>query len=54
MRYPLEVILELLSSGMTSEEVLADYPDLEKADNDAYLCYATRADHTKTLMALVL
>ncbi len=52
MRYPVEVILELLSSGMTFEEVLADYPDLEKADIDACLCYAARAVHTKSLMAL--
>lgn len=32
LRYPIEVLLELLSSGMTIEEVLADYPDLERAD----------------------
>ena len=52
MRYPVEVILELLSSGMNSEELLADYPDLEKADIDACLWYAARAVRTKSLMAL--
>ncbi|MGH3965389.1 MAG: DUF433 domain-containing protein [Pseudonocardiaceae bacterium] len=32
LRYPVENLLELLSSGMTIEEVLADYPDLERDD----------------------
>lgn len=32
LRYPVETILELLSSGMTSEEILADYEDLERED----------------------
>jgi uncharacterized protein (DUF433 family) len=32
LRYPVETILELLSSGMTVEQVLADYEDLERDD----------------------
>jgi uncharacterized protein (DUF433 family) len=32
LRYPVENLLELLSSGMTMDEVLADYPDLERDD----------------------
>lgn len=32
LRYPVENLLELLSSGMTIDEVLADYPDLERDD----------------------
>ena len=32
LRYPVETILELLSSGMTTEEILADYEDLERED----------------------
>jgi len=32
LRYPVETLLELLSAGMTNEEVLADYPDLERDD----------------------
>lgn len=32
MRYPVETLLELLSAGMTVEDVLADYPDLERDD----------------------
>jgi uncharacterized protein (DUF433 family) len=32
LRYPVEFILELLSSGMTNEQILADYDDLESQD----------------------
>ncbi|MGH3501939.1 MAG: DUF433 domain-containing protein [Nocardioidaceae bacterium] len=32
LRYPVENLLELLSAGMSIEEVLADYPDLERDD----------------------
>jgi uncharacterized protein (DUF433 family) len=32
LRYPVESLLELLSAGMTIDEVLADYPDLERDD----------------------
>jgi len=37
-----ETILELLSSGMTLDEILADYEDLEKEDILAALDYARR------------
>lgn len=32
LRYPVETLLELLASGMTIDEVLEDYPDLEQED----------------------
>jgi uncharacterized protein (DUF433 family) len=32
LRYPVQMLLELLSSGMTIEDVLEDYPDLERDD----------------------
>lgn len=32
LRYPVETLVEILSAGMTIEEVLADYPDLERDD----------------------
>ena len=41
MRYPVEMILELLSSGMSTEEILEDYEDLEKEDILAVLQYAS-------------
>jgi uncharacterized protein (DUF433 family) len=40
LRYPVEVILELLSSGMSSEEILADYEDLVYEDILASLAFA--------------
>ncbi len=45
LRYPVEMLLELLGSGMTVDEVLADYPDLEREDLLAALFYATRRFH---------
>lgn len=32
MRYPVQMLLELLSGGTTTEQLLADYPDLERED----------------------
>jgi uncharacterized protein (DUF433 family) len=42
LRYPVETILELLVAGMTHEEILDDYPDLEEDDIVAALEYAVR------------
>jgi len=42
LRYPVEMILELLSSGMTADQVLADYEDLGRDDILAALSFATR------------
>ena len=42
LRYPVDMILELLSSGMTAEEILADYGDLEQDDIHAVLAFAAR------------
>ena len=49
LRYPVESMLELLSSGMTIEEILADYEDLERDDLLAVLAYATRLSQTRRL-----
>ena len=50
LRYPVETILGLLSSSMTAEEILADYPDLEPEDIRACLEYATRLSRIKTIV----
>lgn len=42
MRYPVEMLLDLLSSGMTTKEILADYPDLDERDIKACLLLATK------------
>ena len=49
MRYPVSLILDLLSAGMTVEEIIADYPALEKEDIQACLSYASRLSETKTI-----
>ena len=47
LRYPVETLLELLSSGMTIDEILADYEDLEREDVLAALAYAARLSQVK-------
>jgi uncharacterized protein (DUF433 family) len=49
LRYPVEVILELLSAGMTTEQILADYDDLDREDILAALNYATRLSQIKRI-----
>jgi len=52
LRYPVESVLELLGSGMSSEEILGDYPDLERDDILAVLVYATRLAQVKRTVPL--
>jgi uncharacterized protein (DUF433 family) len=40
LRYPVETLLVLLRSGMTAEEILADYEDLESDDILAVVAFA--------------
>jgi uncharacterized protein (DUF433 family) len=47
LRYPVETVLELLAGGMTVEQILADYPDLEREDIFAALTYAARLVRVK-------
>lgn len=49
LRYPVETMLELLSSGMTIEEILNDYEDLERDDILAVLAYAARLSRVKRI-----
>ncbi|MAC94872.1 MAG: hypothetical protein CMC96_05160 [Flavobacteriales bacterium] len=49
LRYPVENMLELLASGMTVEELLEDYPDLEKEDFLACIAYASKLLHIKSI-----
>jgi uncharacterized protein (DUF433 family) len=52
LRYPVETLLELLSAGMTFEEILADYEDLEREDLLAVLAFAARITQTKGLQPI--
>lgn len=47
LRYPVEMLLDLLSSGMSMDEFLADYSDLEREDLQAALAYASRLVKTR-------
>jgi uncharacterized protein (DUF433 family) len=49
LRYPVETLLELLSSGMSHDEILADYGDLQRDDLLAVLAYAARLARTRRL-----
>ena len=42
MRITVSHVLEMLAGGMTPEQILQDFPYLEKADIDACLEYAAR------------
>jgi uncharacterized protein (DUF433 family) len=42
MRIRVSDILEMLASGVTQAEILADFPDLEPDDISACLMYAAR------------
>lgn len=42
LRYPVEFLLELLSAGMSIEEILLDYDDLEQEDIIAAVCFVDR------------
>lgn len=52
LRYPVEVVLEWLSAGMTAEQILADYSDLEADDIRAALGYAARLSKIKRIETL--
>ncbi len=49
LRYPVETLLELLSAGMTHDEILADYEDLKRDDLLAVLAYAARLARTRRI-----
>jgi len=51
MRITVSQILEMLAGGMTAEQILEDFPYLERADIDACLEYAARqAAHREVLL----
>jgi len=53
MRYPVEMILDLLSSGMTPKEIISDYPAIESDDIRACLAYASRLTKVKSIHKVV-
>ncbi|MGH7886298.1 MAG: DUF433 domain-containing protein [Candidatus Binatia bacterium] len=53
LRYPVSMILELLSAGMSHDEILADYDDLEREDILAVLAFAARLTQVKRVQAVL-
>jgi uncharacterized protein (DUF433 family) len=50
MRFTVANLLELLAAGMTNEEILADYPYLEKEDIEACLWFASQMANTRNII----
>ena len=49
LRYPVEFLLELLSSGMTEAQILADCADLERDDLLAVYAYAAKLNRVERM-----
>lgn len=49
LRIPVTTIVGLLAAGETHEQILADYPDLEKEDILAALAFAAEAVQEREL-----
>ena len=49
LRYPVEALLEYLAGGDTVEDILAEFPDLEREDLQACLQFAARSLKLKSL-----
>ena len=49
LRYPVENVLEWLASGMSIEDILADYADLDRGDILAALAFAARLAHVNRI-----
>ncbi|MCD6012971.1 MAG: hypothetical protein K0Q79_2833 [Flavipsychrobacter sp.] len=54
LRYPVEMILELLASGMTNKEILDDYSDLNNDDLLACIEYAAKLTHINSIYRIAV
>ena len=52
MRFTVAQMLELLAAGMTHEDILADYPYIEKEDIFACLWYASKMASAQSVIPL--
>lgn len=52
LRYPVESVLEWLASGMSIDEILADYEDLHREDILAVLSFAAHLAQVKRVEPL--
>jgi len=51
-RVPVELILKMLSQGISTEEILGEYPHLTKEDIQAALAYAAEALEVEEVLPL--
>ena len=49
LRVPVATVVAMLADGMTHDDILAAYPDLERADIDEALRYAAEAVREREL-----
>jgi uncharacterized protein (DUF433 family) len=49
MRYPVEMIMDLLSSGMSWKEIMEDYPAIVEDDIRACLLFSAQLVKVKTM-----
>ncbi len=49
LRIPVATVIELVADGMTTKEILAEYPDLEAGDIDEALHFAADAVRERQL-----
>ena len=52
LRYPVENVLQWLAAGMTPQEIVSDYPDLEIADIQAVFAFAARLSRIRHIEPL--
>jgi uncharacterized protein (DUF433 family) len=52
LRYPLENMLELMATGMTTEDILEDYENLEKEDLLVCPEFAAKMTHVKSFFKI--
>ena len=52
-RYTVDLILDLLSAGMSEAEIIDDYPALEILDIKACLAFASRLSMVKSVNRIV-
>ena len=52
MRIPVATVVEMVAQGMTHEEILADFPDLEGEDICEALAFAAEACRERSLPLL--
>jgi len=52
-RYTVDLILDLLSAGMSEVEIIEDYPALEREDIKACLSFASQLSKVKSIHRIV-